>query len=147
MLEINTTTKNNKHVLATLINVHSISNVLENLTWLPHYETVVSIKIYPLCHGFSFYPSLSFLFFLYPLTTCKNLERRCWLRCCTFSLLHDENSCLWTREINCSPPPLSLLTDAMFCHVLYYIVNFIIVLIHILMFFECIRYSTAAFPC
>ena len=24
--------------------------------------------------------SLSFLFFLYPLTTCENLERRCWLR-------------------------------------------------------------------
>ena len=34
------------------------------------YKTVFAIKIYPLRHGFSFYPSQSFLFFLYPLTTC-----------------------------------------------------------------------------
>ena len=33
---------------------------------------LIPIKIYPLCHGFSLYSSLSFIFFLYH--TCKNLK-------------------------------------------------------------------------
>ena len=33
---------------------------------------LILIKIYPLCHGFSLYSSLSFIFFLYH--TCKNLK-------------------------------------------------------------------------
>ena len=49
---------------------------------------LVPIKIYPLCHGFSFYPSLSFLFFLNPLVSyMRKSRKKVLIEGCAFSLL------------------------------------------------------------
>ena len=86
------------------------------------YETVVPMKIHPLRHGISFHPLLSSFSFSVPFKGEKIAKEGVDKLAPSVYFVTQE-----TRDtISYAPAVNTILTDAMFLRVLYYIVNFII---------------------
>ena len=84
------------------------------------------MKIYPLRHGVSFHPPLSFLSVF--IKRCEKISKEGVDRGVSHLTYCVTQAAASTRDIISNPPPLILLTDTMFfvCIHYYYIVNFII---------------------